>query len=43
MSVPCPDACSLPLPGPRSGPIRKITSGMAISVATSQMAVKRRA
>src|SRR5665213_1866648 len=43
LSVTCPDACSLALPGERWGPSRKITSGSAMIVATIQIVVKRRA
>src|SRR3954453_14900045 len=43
LSVTCPLACSLALPGGRSGPSTKITSGRAISVHTTQMAPQRRA
>src|ERR1035438_8698752 len=43
LSVTFPEACSLPLPGGRIGPSTRITSGVAISDATTQMVVKRRA
>src|ERR1700726_926310 len=43
LSVTCPDPCSLPLSGGRIGPSRRMTSGIAITVATTQMVVKRRA
>ena len=43
LSVTCPAACSLALPGGRIGPNSTTTSGVAISVATSQIKPKRRA
>src|SRR5271165_2266922 len=42
-SVPWPEAWSLPLPGPISGPITQITIGRAITVASTHRSVKRRA
>src|SRR5271166_586096 len=42
-SVPWPEAWSLPLPGPISGPMTQITIGSAITVARSHRSVKRRA
>src|ERR1700677_3367811 len=40
-SVVCPSACSLPLPGPISGPTTQITSGSAIRVPTPHRIPKR--
>src|ERR1017187_2808888 len=42
LSVTFPEACSEPWPGGMIGPTRKITSGVAISEATTQIVVKRR-
>src|SRR5450631_2463936 len=43
LSVTLPEACSEPSPGGMIGPTRKITRGVAISEATIQIVVKRRA
>src|SRR5271166_3577264 len=43
LSVTWPEACSLPLPGGTIGPRSSTTSGVAMTLASSQIVAKRRA